>query len=185
VPAARWEQADAAQLGYPEGHFDLVVCQFGVMFFPDKPAAFAEAARVLARGGRLLFNTWDAVDTHGFAAAVMAGVERAFPEDPPSFVAAIPHGYSSRELVRADLTAGGLECLSAETVTMQGHASSATDVAVGFCTGTPLRAAIEVRGDLVASTSIVSDEMTRRLGSGPITAQMIAHVFEARVRTVA
>jgi len=56
VAGPRWLQADAQQLDLPDADFDLVVCQFGVMFFPDKMAAFAEAARVLAPGGTLLFT---------------------------------------------------------------------------------------------------------------------------------
>src|SRR5712691_6526069 len=69
VPRAAWRQADALGLPFDDQEFDLIVCQFGVMFFPDKPAAFREMRRVLAPGGRLLFSTWDAVQTHGFAAA--------------------------------------------------------------------------------------------------------------------
>jgi SAM-dependent methyltransferase len=182
VPAARWEQADAAQLPYPDGRYDLVVSQFGVMFFPDKPAAFAEARRVLRPGGRLVFNTWDVVANHDFAAALVVGLERAFPGDPPSFVVALPHGYADRATVVSDLTAGGLEAVAVESVTLEGHATSVADVVAGFCTGTPLRAAIEARADLAATMSIVSEEMVRQLGSGPVTARMTAHVFEARAK---
>jgi SAM-dependent methyltransferase len=180
VPAAAWEQADALCLPYSDRQFDLVVCQFGVMFFPDRPAAFAEARRVLSPGGRLLFNTWDTVETHGFARALVAGLERAFPDDPPTFLAAVPHGYTDLRLVAADLLAGGLESVLVETVTLEGHADSAAAVAVGFCTGSPLRSAIEARADLTATTDVVKDEMTGRLGVGPVTARMTAHVVEAR-----
>ena len=43
-------------LPFGDGEFDVVVCQFGVMFFPDKQAAFGEAVRVLRPGGRYVFN---------------------------------------------------------------------------------------------------------------------------------
>ena len=115
----------------------------------------------------MLFSTWATIDTHGFAAALLAGVERAFPDDPPAFMVAVPHGYPDLGQVRADLTAGGLECVSAETVTLDGRAGSAADIATGFCTGTPLRMAIESRGDLAASTAVISEEMTRLLGARP------------------
>jgi SAM-dependent methyltransferase len=180
VPGAVWQEADVLRLPFDDQRFDLAVCQFGVMFFPDKPAAFREVRRVLAPGGRLLFNTWDTVDAHGFAAALMAGVERAFPEDPPMFMAAVPHGYADVGQAVADLAAGGLECLSAEPVTLDGRSGSAADIAVGFCTGTPLRMAIEERGDLMACTTVVSEVMTARLGDGPVTATMTAYVVEAR-----
>lgn len=64
APGAVWRQADAQRLPFPDGGFDLVVCQFGVMFFPDRVAAFSEIRRVLAPGGRFLFNTWGPLATH-------------------------------------------------------------------------------------------------------------------------
>src|SRR5262249_19981937 len=72
---ADWQQADAGALPFDDEQFDLVACQFGVMFFPDKAGAFAEIRRVLTGGGRLLMSTWGPVSTHGFAVALMAGVE--------------------------------------------------------------------------------------------------------------
>jgi hypothetical protein len=150
------------------------------MFFPDKPGAFAEIRRVLTADGRLLMSTWGAVDTHDFAKALVAGVERALPADPPTFVATVPHGYPDVGQVTADLAAGGLEVVAAETVTLTGHAESAADVAAGFCTGTPLRMAIESRGDLAAASAVVGEEMTARLGAGPVSAEMLAYFLEAR-----
>jgi SAM-dependent methyltransferase len=180
VPLATWRQADALRLPFDDRTFDLIACQFGVMFFPDRPAAFREMRRVLGPAGRLLFSTWGAVETHGFAAALAAGLAHVFPGDPPAFVVAVPHGYCDLGQVAADVAAGGLECASATPVTLVGHAASAADVAVGFCTGTPLRAAIEARGDLAAYTARVADQMTARLGPGPVTAKMTAYVIEAR-----
>jgi SAM-dependent methyltransferase len=183
VPGASWQQADALDLQFEDGEFDLVACQFGVMFFPDKPAAFREAGRVLQPDGRMLFNTWATIDTHGFAAPLAAGIERVFPDDPPTFMADVPHGYPDVEQVTADLEAGGLTRVSVETITLEGQARSAADIATGFCTGTPLRMAIESRGDLAGSTAVVSEEMTKLLGAGPVTAQMTAYVVEARPST--
>ena len=61
-----WRQADAQALPFADGMFDLVVCQFGAMFFPDRPRAFAEAYRVLRPGGRFLFNVWDRIEENEF-----------------------------------------------------------------------------------------------------------------------
>jgi SAM-dependent methyltransferase len=181
VPAAAWQQASALHLPFDDNQFDLVICQFGVMFFPDRSAAFGEMRRVLTADGGLLFNAWSSVDTHDFAAALMAGVMRVFPDHPPTFIMDVPHGYSDPGQAVADLAAGGLECVSTESVTLAGQSGSAADVAVGFCTGTPLRMAIEGRGDLMTTTAVVGAEMTARLGAGPVTAKMTAYVIEARL----
>jgi len=180
APGAEWGQADALALPFDDDRFDLVTCQFGVMFFPDKPAVFAEVRRVLVPGGALLLSTWGNVGTHGFAAALVAGIERAFPDDPPTFMATVPHGYFDLDQVAADLAAGGMGELATEVVTLDGHADSAADVAAGFCTGTPLRMEMAARGDLEAGTKAVAAEMTARLGDGPVTAPMTAYVVEAR-----
>jgi SAM-dependent methyltransferase len=180
VPGARWEQADAGRLPFPEARFDVVACQFGVMFFPDRRAAYAELRRVLAPSGRLLVNTWDTIDTHGFAQALAGALGQVFPGDVPAFLSTVPHGYADPDEVVGDLRAAGYEVESVETLTLEGRAASAVDVATGFCTGTPLRGEIEARGDLAATTRLVGAELTARFGDGPVSAPMTAHVVQAR-----
>ncbi|MER5301850.1 class I SAM-dependent methyltransferase [Streptomyces lasiicapitis] len=179
VPGAVWRKAAAQRLPFPDGGFDLVVCQFGVMFFPDRVAAFTEVRRVLAPGGRFLFNTWGPLSTHGFEVALQAGLERAFPVDPPRFFPTVPHGYADPAVVTADLTAAGFTVEEEQELTLQGRAASTADLATGYLTGTPVRAAVEERGDGPAVRATVIDEMTSRLGPGPVTAPMTAYVFRA------
>lgn len=179
APGAAWRQADALDLPFGDGEFDLVACQFGVMFFPDRIEGFREARRVLCPQGRLLFNTWDRVEANGFAHALVAVLERVFPDDPPTFVAAVPHGYADLELVEAEVSAAGLQVVSAETVVVEGSADSAAALAAGFCTGTPLRAEIEARGDLTQLTKVITGELEGRLGAGPIHAPLAAYLLEA------
>jgi SAM-dependent methyltransferase len=179
APGAAWRQADAMDLPFGAREFDLVACQFGAMFFPDKPAAFAEARRVLSATGALLLSTWGTLETHDFQSALVAGLERAFPDDPPTFMVTVPHGYADIDVVVADLAAGGLDCMTVESVTLEGRAASAADLAAGYCTGTPLRSEIEARGDLAGITAVVAQEMKARLGHGAVTGRMTAHVIEA------
>ncbi|MER6523175.1 class I SAM-dependent methyltransferase [Streptomyces sp. NPDC001553] len=184
APGAVWQQADAQRLPFPDGGFDLVVCQFGVMFFPDRVAAFTEARRVLAPGGRFLFNTWGPLSTHAFGSAVQAGLERAFPADPPRFLPTVPHGYCDPAVVAADLAAAGFAVEEEQELTLEGRAASAADLATGFLTGTPVRAAVEERGDGPAVLATVVGEMTARLGTGPVCAPMTAYVFRAVASTL-
>ncbi|MEA3078339.1 MAG: hypothetical protein QOF60_3247 [Actinomycetota bacterium] len=179
VPGARWQKADALALPFEDGGFDIVACQFGVMFFPDKRAGLAEARRVLAPGGALVFNTWAPLETHDFQTALVAVLERAFPDDPPTFMSSVPHGYADPEVIVADVRAAGFDAVTIETVTVEGKAASAADLAVGYCTGTPVRAEIEARGELASTVAIVTKAMEERLGRGPVTGRMTAHVVEA------
>ncbi|MFF8479287.1 class I SAM-dependent methyltransferase [Streptomyces sp. NPDC015414] len=179
APGAEWWQADAQRLPFRDGCFDLVVCQFGVMFFPDRVATFTEVRRVLAAGDRFLFNTWGPLRTHAFEDALQAGLERAFPVDPPRFFPTVPHGYAEPAVVVADLTAAGFTVEEQQELTLQGRTASTADLATGYLTGTPLRAAVEERGDAPAVRATVIEEMTARLGRGPVTAPMTAYVFRA------
>ncbi|MGW1863624.1 class I SAM-dependent methyltransferase, partial [Streptomyces collinus] len=179
APGAVWRQADAQRLPFLDGGFDLVVCQFGVMFFPDRIGAFTEVRRVLAPGGRFLFNTWGPLGTHAFEVALQAGLERAFPVDPPRFFQTVPHGYADPAVVAADLAAAGFAVEDEQELTLQGRAASTADLATGYLTGTPLRAAVEERGDGPDVRATIIEEMTARLGPGPATAPMTAYVFRA------
>ena len=80
------------ELPFEDGSFDAVVCQFGVMFFPDRPRAFAEARRVLRPGGSLIFSTWDRIEENEFADEVTAALAHALPGRP----AALPGANAPR-----------------------------------------------------------------------------------------
>lgn len=65
--AVTLQQGDAQALAFPAASFDLMICGFGVMFFPDRALALREALRVLRPGGRFLFTTWDTRAANPFA----------------------------------------------------------------------------------------------------------------------
>ena len=88
-----WKQADALALPFDDQSFDVVVCEFGAMFFPDKVQGYKEARRVLKPGGRLLFNVWDKISENDFAHTIAQALAEVFPDDPPRFMARTPHGY--------------------------------------------------------------------------------------------
>ncbi len=77
-----WRQADALSLPFEDAAFDLVCCQFGAMFFPDRSLAYREAKRVLKPGGHFLFNVWDRIEENVFADDVTNALAKFFPHDP-------------------------------------------------------------------------------------------------------
>ncbi len=183
VSGVTWKEADAQQLDFPDADFELVVCQFGIMFFPDKPGAVREVGRVLVPGGRMLFSVWDVVETAEFPSALVAALGKVLPHDPPSFVVRVPHGYADPARSRADVEAGGLVVDDVERVELTGRAGSARSLAEGFCLGTPLRFALKERGSVEELTRRVGDEMTRLLGEGPVEGRSAAQVVTARKPT--
>jgi SAM-dependent methyltransferase len=179
----QWMQADAAHLPFDDTCFDLVVCQFGVMFFPDKAQAFAEARRVLRPGGVLLFNVWDRIEHNELADTVTRALAGLFPADPPRFMARTPHGYFDTALVVADLArAGFTEAPRIDTLAARSRAPTARQAAQAYCEGTPLRNEIEVRSgaSLAAATAACAAAIAERHGAGPVDAKIQAHVVTVR-----
>ena len=176
-----WRQADALALPFQDQAFDVVACQFGVMFFPDKVQGYKEARRVLRPGGRFLFNVWDRISENVFAQVVTEALAGLFPRDPPLFMARTPHGYHDIAKVRADLAAAGFASATAETVDRTSKAASPRDVAVAYCQGTPLRNEIEARDPkgLENATRVTEQALAQRFGTGPVEGPIKAHVFTA------
>jgi SAM-dependent methyltransferase len=174
--AVDWRPADAGKLPFPDASFDCVVCQFGVMFFPDKALAAAEARRVLAPGGLFLFNVWDRLEENEFPHVVDQTLASLFPQDPPRFLARTPYGYHDEAVIERDLAAGGLRGARIETVTARSVAPSAAQAATALCQGTPLRAEIEARGSLAAATEAATAAIAKRFGQGPVDGRIQAKI---------
>ena len=176
-----WRKADAQSLPFEDAAFDLVCCQFGVMFFPDRPSAYREARRVLKPGGRLLFNAWDRIEDNVFADDVTNALAEFFPGDPPRFLARTPHGYHDTALIRSDLAKAGFSNVTIETRAEESRAPSPRLPAVAYCQGTPLRNEIEARGadKLNAATDHAASAIARKHGSGEVEAKIQAHVIMA------
>jgi SAM-dependent methyltransferase len=179
VPGPRWEVADAQDLGYADASFDLVLCQFGVMFLSDRVEAYRGVRRVLRPGGSFLFTAWDTLDTHVVEAAVIDAMATLFPQDPPDFLRRVPHGYAALDRIRADVEAAGLEVVEVERVELAGHAASAAALAEGYCLGTPLRFELAERGEPADVVAPLTAALTERFGEGPVEVAMSAHVLHA------
>ena len=174
-----WRQADAIQLPFQDGTFDAVVCQFGIMFVPDKAKAFSEARRMLRSGGVFIFNVWDRIKENEFADTVTTALESLFPENPPRFLARTPHGYYDRPTIERDLASGGfIASPQITTVAARSRARSSRVPAIAYCQGTPLRNEIEAcdASRLGEATDIAAEGIAQRFGRGDVDGKIQAHI---------
>jgi SAM-dependent methyltransferase len=179
APDVEWSTADAQQLPFEDESFDVVLCQFGFMFLPDKVQGFREARRVLKDGGILLANVWHPREENTVAHVVQQLLDERFPGDPPRFLDT-PYGYGDHERLRADLEAAGWENVELEELRVTGESPSAEDAALGYLTGTPLSFELTERGEDPESFGA---ELTRRLaaagGDSPYRTELAATVITA------
>ena len=168
--------ADAQALPFGDASFDLVVCQFGAMFFPDRVGAYGEARRVLRPGGRFLFNVWDSLAHNPVSALLGDTVAALFPDDPPSFFRRVPFGYHDTARIEADLHAAAFADVAIETVSQVSRVD-AHAAATGLCQGSPMGAEIEARGgDPAAVVTIAAAALADMDGR---EMPMSAHVVSA------
>lgn len=176
-----WMEADALSLPFADGSFDAVLCQFGVMFFPDKARAFYEIRRVLRPGGRFVFNSWGALEENDFSNIAVETLLGLYPEDPPLFLARTPFGYSEGSEIAADLSGAGFDAVSIEELRLTSRAEKGDDFAFGQTHGSPLRLEIEARGNptLPEVRTEIANAIAQRLGANPVSGRMMALVAEA------
>ena len=155
-------QADSLDLPFENGSFDLVVCQFGVMFYPDRGRRNAEAKRVLRDGGNHLVLIWDALERNPVSRQVHDIVAALYSDDPPQFLARTPFGYADEGAIRRDLIDGGFATVEIERVDAKGTLLSARDAAIGLVAGSPLRNEIVARDP--AGVDRVVDAVAAALG---------------------
>jgi SAM-dependent methyltransferase len=177
----RFQRADALALPFPDQCFDVVICQFGIMFFPDRVAGMREAHRVLKPTGRFLFSVWGPLADTPVMAVTVAALAKRYPSHPNWFLERTPCGYCDHAQIQADLLAAGFPAARIETLALTGHSSGPRAPAVGFCQGSPMMAeitAIDPDG-LEAATIAVEAAHRDKYGPGPFEADLSALVVEA------
>ncbi len=139
------QAADATALPFADGEFDAVLCQFGVMFFPDKDKSYREVRRVLAPGGHYVFSVWDSLDDNPFGRVVSDAMRKSFDADPPPFMT-VPFGYAAIDPIKASLFASGFHGLRVDVVRLQGPIADIDAFAAGLVRGSPIVDQIRSRG---------------------------------------
>jgi ubiquinone/menaquinone biosynthesis C-methylase UbiE len=175
-----WAQADMTWLGFEDGRFDVVVCQFGLMFVPDKLAALREARRVLKPGGKLLLTTWASLDRNPVVELAQRSIAALFPNDPPQYYARAPFGYGDTQKLASWIAEAGFADVQVEIVEKSAFSESARDVAVGLVEGYPIAEEISSRDPSLLSVAV--DEVARAIQAAygtPVETRIAALVAEA------
>jgi ubiquinone/menaquinone biosynthesis C-methylase UbiE len=173
-----FQQIDATEIDFGDREFEVVTCQFGVMFFPDKDRSYSEVRRVLKPGGTYLFSVWGPWETNPFARITHEAVERFFPDDPPGFYR-VPFSYHDQTEIRASLSSAGFRDVKVEEVSIRSEIPSPGRFATGLVFGNPLYDEILNRGgDPEVIQAAVADAIEVELG-GSMPLQ--AFVIEATV----
>ena len=175
-----WQTADAQELMFPDENFDLVVCQFGLMFMPDKMKAVSEIFRVLRKGGRFVFNTWDKIERNGVIYLGNQIICSYFPENPPSFYR-VPFSLSQPDQLETMLVAEGFKNIKVNSVEKVGISPSAKEAAIGIVEGNPIYGHI-IEKDLKLVDVIrtaVEQKIAEAFGERPLKSPLKAWVVEA------
>jgi ubiquinone/menaquinone biosynthesis C-methylase UbiE len=185
VRGIEWQPADACVLPFPDGSFDVLVCQFGLMFVPDKPAALREARRVLAPGGTFLLSVWDSLERNTFAKQAHETIAGFFSSDPPTFYQ-VPFSLHRTDDLKKMLAAAGFADVRVDAVTLQGESPSALDLARGLVEGNPVGNAIREHGGIDAAEVIetVARVLAGEFGDRPVRIPLHAFVLSARAGAV-
>ncbi len=179
-PRLSWEVADAQALSFAPASFDVVACQFGLMFVPDKLQALLEMKRVLRPGGTLLLSTWDELVRNPASLLVHELAMTMFPADPPRFMT-VPFSMDDAASLEQLARAAGFAQARVDTVAATARAASAADFAIGLVGGNPMWDQLIDRGlDAPAFRARVADALAQAYGHAPCRSSLSAHVLTAR-----
>lgn len=177
-----WKQADASSLPFDDHSFDAVICQFGIMFVPDKAQSAREARRVLKPNGTFLFNVWDSMEQNPLGRIPHETISGFFKKDPPTFYQ-IPFGYHDQSEIKRVLEAAGFHDVRTDMVSKMSVATRAEDAAAGLVQGNPVSVAIAERDAslLPVITAAVGAALEKHFGGATFRAPMRALVIQAKI----
>ncbi len=148
--AIHWREGDAMDLPFEDGCFDLVTCQQGYQFFPDRLKAASEAYRVLNHAGRIGVSAWCSLSKNPGQAAVVAAVEEHVDLNAAKIVGS-SFGLGDESELKEIFSAAGFRELKLITETRPARFPSPEDLVNGLLRGGALaRLGVKLSADVMA-----------------------------------
>jgi len=178
-PRLEWRVADGTALPFADSEFDVALCQFGLMFYPDKLAGLESTRRVLKPGGRFVFNVWDDFSKNPFGRIAHETIGSFFDVDPPKFYLT-PFGWADPAVIESSARKAGFRSVTIETLAKEVRGDSVRDFAIGLVSGNPVIGSIAERGlDVEAITDRLAEKLREVYGDRPLRGPMQALVVTA------
>ena len=176
-----FKPADAMVLPFADGSFDVVACQFGVMFFPDKDKSYREVYRVLASEGRYLFSVWDSHRYNPFARVAHQVVGSFFPIDPPQFYR-VPFSCHQIDPIKEALLEAGFSGIDVAVVRVEKEIPDTELFVRGLVYGNPLIDQVRARGGAEPERLVeaMTQALRREFGADPGLMPLQAIAFSAK-----
>ena len=177
----QWQTADAQQLAFADQGFNLIICQFGLMFMRDRSKVLSEVFRVLKPSGKFIFNTWDKIENNGAIHLGNQIICSYFPEHPPTNYR-LPFMLHQPDLLETNLLASGFKNIKASAVEKEGVSPSAKDAAIGIVEGNPIYNLIVQKDPNLVDVirSAVEQKIAEAYGDHPLKTPLRAWVLEAQ-----
>ncbi len=177
-----WEEADATAMPFESDSFDIVLCQLGLQYFPDKNAALGEVRRVLKDDGRAVFLVWRSIDhSPGFDALANALGTHVSPEAAAVMHAPFVFGDQTAQL-RGLFTETGYREVRIDSEVRMVRFGSTEDFIRYQVGGSPLAGHLSEADDDVWSKLVVAVEgpMSRFSNDEGVAWPIQGHIVSAR-----
>ena len=177
-----WREGDVTEMPFPDASFDVILCQQGLQYFPDRKAALREIARVLASGGRLALSVWRPLLRHPFFVALSAGLDRYVGAEAADTLSTA-FALGEKEEIRALISEAGFHHVHVSLTVLLMRYPSLDEFIPGYLEATPVAAAVAALD--ASSRAALFHDIAKRLApyvdDDGLAAPMECHVATAQV----